>query len=88
MAIRNPRSRTISICLSEEEYLRLKRICLMTGARSVSDLCRDAMRVILESPDRDDLLALRMDEFRSMLKALERKVDELNTRLRESSPGR
>ncbi len=85
MTIRNPRSRTISIRLSEEEYLRLKRLCLVTGARSVSDLTRDAMRVILEGPNRDDVLALRMDDFRSVLKSLERKMDELPARLRDDA---
>ena len=77
MKIRNPRSRTVSIRLSEEEYVGLKRLCLVTGARSVSDLARDAMRVVLEGPKREDVLAERMDDFRSALKGLERKMDEL-----------
>ena len=81
MTILNPRSRTISIRLSEEEYVGLKRLYLVTGARSVSDLTRDAMRVILEGPNRDDVLALRMDEFRKVLRTMERKVDELLARL-------
>jgi len=77
MTIRNPRSRTISIRLSEEEYAGLKRVCVVTGARSVSDLIRDAMRVLLGGVNRDDVLSLRMDEFRSQLKGLDRKVDQL-----------
>jgi hypothetical protein len=81
MTILNPRSRTISIRLSEEEYVGLKRLSLVTGARSVSDLTRDAMRVILEGPNRDDVLVLRMDEFRKVLRTMERKVDELVARL-------
>jgi|NGEPerStandDraft_6_1074524.scaffolds.fasta_scaffold330638_1 hypothetical protein len=81
MTILNPRSRTISIRLSEEEYVGLKRLSLVTGARSVSDLTRDAMRVILEGPNRDDVLVLRMDEFRKVLRTMERKVDELLARL-------
>jgi hypothetical protein len=81
MTILNPRSRTISIRLSEEEYVGLKRLSLVTGARSVSDLTRDAMRVILEGPNRDDVLVLRMDEFRKVLRTTERKVDELLARL-------
>lgn len=82
MKIRNPRSRTISIRLSEEEYVGLKRLCLVTGARSVSDLTRDAMRVILDEPRREDVLAVRLDEFKSVLKGLDRKLDELAVHLR------
>ena len=77
MTIQNRRSRTISVRLSEEEYLGLKRICTIMGARSVSDLTRDAMRVVLNGVSRDDVLGLRMDEFRSLLKSLDRKIDEL-----------
>jgi hypothetical protein len=77
MPVQNPRSRTISIRLSEQEYLGLKRLCIVTGARSVSDLTRDAMRVVLNGVSRDDVLGLRMEEFRSLLKSLDRKIDQL-----------
>ena len=77
MAIQNPRSRTISVRLSEEEYVGLKRLCVITGARSVSDLTRDAMRVVLNGASKDDVLGIRMDEFRTMLKSLDRKIDRL-----------
>ena len=60
----------------------------MTGTRSVSDLSRDAMRAILESPDREDVLAVHIDKLRSALKVVERKIDELNTRLRDGCPGK
>ena len=81
MTVQHRRSRTISVRLSEEEYLGLKRLCLVTGARSVSDLTRDAMRVVLNGASRDDVLGLRMDEFRSLLKSLDRKIDQLAARL-------
>ncbi len=77
MVIQNPRSRTISVRLSEEEYVGLKRLCVITGARSVSDLTRDAMRVVLNGVSRDDVLGIRMDEFRNMLKSLDQKIDRL-----------
>ena len=77
MTIQNRRSRTISIRLSEEEYVGLKRLCTVTGARSVSDLTRDAMRVVLNGANKDDVLGFRMDEFRALLKSLDRKIDEL-----------
>jgi len=77
MAVLKPRSRSISIRLSEEEFLTLKKLCSVTGARSVSDLTRDAMRVILNGASRDDVITLRLDELRTQLKHLDRKIDEL-----------
>jgi hypothetical protein len=77
MPVLKPRSRMISIRLSEDEYLGLKQLCAVTGARSVSDLTRDAMRVVLNGVNRDDVLGLRLDEFRSQLKNLDRKIDKL-----------
>jgi hypothetical protein len=77
MTVLKPRSRMISIRLSDEEYLGLKQLCAVTGARSVSDLTRDAMRVVLNGVNRDDVLGLRLDEFRSQLKNLDRKLDQL-----------
>lgn len=77
MTVLKPRSRTISIRLSEEEYQSLKRLCSVTSARSVSDLARDAMRVALNGSNRDDMFGVRMDEFRSQLKRLDRKIDRL-----------
>lgn len=77
MAVLKPRSRSISIRLSEEEFLTLKQLCSVTGARSVSDLTRDAMRMILNGANRDDVITLRLDELRTQLKHLDRKIDEL-----------
>lgn len=77
MTVLKPRSRTISIRLSEEEYQSLRGLCSVTGARSVSDLARDAMRVALKGSNRDDVLGIRLDEFRSQLKRLDRKIDRL-----------
>jgi hypothetical protein len=77
MAVLKPRSRSISIRLSEEEFLTLKQLCSVTGARSVSDLTRDAMRLILNGANRDDVITLRLDELRTQIKHLDRKIDEL-----------
>lgn len=83
MAVLKPRSRSISIRLSEEEFLTLKQLCSVTGARSVSDLTRDAMRMILNGANRDDVITLRLDELRTQLKHLDRKIDELATSPRD-----
>lgn len=77
MTVLRPRSRMISIRLSEEEYLALKRLSKAAGARSVSDLARDSMRVVLDGVDESDVLGLRLEEFRKLLKRLDRKIDRL-----------
>jgi len=77
MTILNPRSRMISVRLSEEEYSALRRLCTVTGARSVSDLTRDAMRVLLKSSNREDVLGIHVDEFRSQMRSLDQKIEQL-----------
>ena len=77
MTVLNPRSRMISVRLSEEEYSALRRLCTVTGARSVSDLTRDAMRVLLKSSNREDVLGIHIDEFRSQMRSLDQKIEQL-----------
>jgi hypothetical protein len=67
----------ISVRLSEEEYSALRRLCLVTGARSVSDLTRDAMRVLLNGSNREDTLGIPTDEFRTQMRSLDRKLEQL-----------
>jgi len=47
MRASHPRSRKISVRLSEEEYFSLRRLCFATAARNVSDLTRRAVRELL-----------------------------------------
>ncbi len=42
------RSRVLCIRLSDEELRGLRRACLATGAVSISDLARKALRLLLE----------------------------------------
>jgi hypothetical protein len=80
MTVQNPRSHTISVRLSEEEYVALRQLCSMTGARSISDLIRNAMHVFLNGPNRDDVLGVHVEEIRIQLKSLDRKVGQLAAR--------
>jgi Ribbon-helix-helix protein, copG family len=77
MTVINPRSRMISVRLSEEEYSALRRLCLATGARSVSDFTRDAMRVFLNGESREDVLGIHVGEFRTHMRNLDRKLEQL-----------
>ena len=81
MAVMKPRSRMISVRLSEDEYSALIHLCSLTGARSVSDLTRDAMRTVLRSVNREDSLGGNLDEFRADMKSLEKKVEQLEAKL-------
>lgn len=77
MAVLNPRSRMISVRLSEEEYSALRRLCSVTGARSVSDLTRDAMRVLLTGSGQKEVLGIHVDEFRTQMRSLDQKIEQL-----------
>ena len=77
MAVLKPRSRMISVRLSDEEYTALRRLCLVTGARSVSDITRDAMRMLLNGANREDLAGSHMDEFRAQMRNLDKRIEQL-----------
>jgi hypothetical protein len=86
MTVMKPRSRMISVRLSEEEYTTLKRLCSLNGARSVSDLTRDAMRTVLRGVNRDDSLGNNFDEFRVGMKNLEEKLEQLEAKITRFKP--
>jgi hypothetical protein len=67
----------ISVRLSEEEYSALRHLCSVTGARSVSDLTRDAMRVLLDGSGREKVQSIQVDEFRTQMRSLDRKIEQL-----------
>jgi hypothetical protein len=67
----------ISVRLSDEEYSALVRLSLVTGARSISDLARDAMRVLLNGATREHIPGSYVEEFRAQMRSLDKKVDRL-----------
>ncbi|MGB8029857.1 MAG: hypothetical protein WCF30_09330 [Terracidiphilus sp.] len=81
MTILKPRSRKVSVRLSEEEYVALRRVCSLTSARSVSDLTREAMRAVVNDVNREDQLGRHLDEFRAGMRNLERKVEQLEAKI-------
>ena len=81
MTVLKPRSRKVSVRLSEEEYVALRRICFLTSARSVSDVTREAMRAVMKDVNRDDQLGRHLDEFRAGMRNLERKVEQLEAKI-------
>jgi len=87
MTVLKPRSRMISVRLSEDEYSALLQLCATTGARSVSDLTRDAMRALLDGQLRESPPANLIDEFRTRLSNLDQKVEELAGRMASRAEG-
>jgi len=81
MTVLKPRSRKVSVRLSEEEYFALRRLCSLTSARSVSDVTREAVRAVVKDVNRDDHLGRHLDEFRAGMKSLERKVEQLEAKI-------
>ncbi len=84
MTVFKPKSRMISVRLSEEEYSALRQLCSVMGARSVSDMTRDAMRALLNPTSRDGGSGAHLEEFRSRINQLDRKVEALAERLASS----
>jgi len=77
MTVFKPRSRMISVRLSEDEYCALQRLCSATGARSVSDLTRDAMQSLVDGSSQESLFGNCLDEFRAQITDLDRKIMNL-----------
>ena len=80
MTVLKPRSKMISVRLSEDEYSALQQLCAVTGARSVSDLTRDAVRALMQSCSQPVSSRSEAEEFRAQIASLSRKLDELSAR--------
>jgi hypothetical protein len=77
MVVFKQRTRTISVRLSDDEYIALQRLCVMTGARSVSDLTRDALLSLIAGRLRDGDFGRTLETIYVMVKSLDRKMDDL-----------
>jgi len=89
MTVLKRRSRMVSFRLSEEEYEGLKHICIAAGARSLSDVARDAVQHLLEngsSPRRDLSAEFRL--LRERMEALDCEVKRLAHLLDQMPAGR
>lgn len=81
MTVLKARSRMISVRLSEDEYSALMNVCVATGARSLSDLARDAMRLLLNNTTYDRLPADPTGAVQTQMEILNRRIDELRAQL-------
>lgn len=75
------RSRMISIRLSEDEYSSLVNLCATSGARSISDLARDAMRMLASGPNDGHLPKFHAESLQAQIQLLNQRIEELNGRI-------
>lgn len=85
MGILKPRSKMISVRLSEDEYHELRDMCASHEARSVSEMARKAMQTILgQASGRSDdpaLLNLRVQELLSHVSLIDGRLNHLDREL-------
>src|SRR5215475_3894292 len=91
MAVLRRRSRTVSVRLSEQEYQKLLSCCVNRGARSLSDLTREAMQVLLARSDGDsnadgDGLEIEMERLHGRMKELDHEVKRLAGLVAKAAP--
>lgn len=70
-----------SIRMSEEEFSTLQRISVATGARSLSDLAREAMRGLLSSANQETAADPTRNAYYAQMKDLEQKVEKLSAEI-------
>ncbi len=67
--------------MSEEEFSTLRRLCIATGARSVSDLAREAMRGLLNGTNQQTNGDAVRDGYSAQMRELEQRVDKLSAEI-------
>ena len=86
MAILKRRSRMISFRLSEDEYASLRSLCENEGARSVSDLARDAVHRLIKK-DSPDSMEMALRTLQGRMEILDLQVRQLASVVGEKSVG-
>jgi Arc/MetJ-type ribon-helix-helix transcriptional regulator len=74
MTVMKRRSKMISVRLSEQEYRNLVALCEQRGARSLSDLARDAMSGLLSDGNGK---AVEVERLQGRVMELENEVRRL-----------
>lgn len=72
-----PRTRTISVRLSEEEHAALEKFCLDSGARCISDLARNAIRSFVSQASDESTLLENVVQNSTQVKELEQRLEVL-----------
>jgi hypothetical protein len=87
MSVLKRRSRMISFRVSEDEYAGLKSLCVNEGARSVSDMARDAVhRLMTKHSWPDNQLETVVQVLQGRIEALDLEVKRLGKALNGQPP--
>jgi uncharacterized small protein (DUF1192 family) len=81
-----PRTRTLGVRLSADEYAALEKFCVDSGARSISDLARAAICSFIQGADRESVLASTLDQNVAQVKNLEQRIVALTAEIQLLKP--
>ena len=76
MSVLKRRSRMISFRVSEDEYIGLKNLCVNAGARSVSDMARDAVHRLMRNPSQPN------HQLETVVQMLQGRIEALDTEVK------
>jgi Arc/MetJ-type ribon-helix-helix transcriptional regulator len=87
MIVMKRREKMVSIRLSDDEYQRLKEMTQAQGARSVSDVARSAMQLMLSAHQAgfDGTIESRVRELDGRVAVLDREVQRLSALVAETN---
>jgi hypothetical protein len=87
MPVLKPRNRLVYFRISEEEFRKVSDICQSEGARSLSDLARQAMQRLISDGalTTDGLMAEKLKTIDAIIYELNQKLQQL-TKLLEGHP--
>lgn len=80
MTILDPRTRTIGVRVSDDEYAALEQFCLTGGARSISDLARTAIWEFVNRAGRQKSPSSRSVSS-AQIHSLEQKIEMLSVEI-------
>src|SRR5882672_7989524 len=89
MPILKPRNRLVYFRISEEEFRKVSDMCESEGARSLSDLARQAMQRLIQdgSQGADGQIVEKLKTIDAIIYELNQKLKQLTTLLEEHQPG-
>jgi hypothetical protein len=78
MSVLKRRSRMISFRVSEDEYAGLKNLCVNEGARSVSDMARDAVHRLITNHSWPNNQAWPNNQLETVVQVLQGRIEALD----------
>lgn len=81
MGVLRPRTRTLGVRLSLEEFAALEKVCVASNARSLSDVARNAICEFVKRVAHDGEAIRAKDRQSRHLKIMERKIESLSAEL-------